>query len=85
MYPRIATGNPLDPWRAVEGDEKRTQQEKPKQKKSQNPWEWKELQPLNLLNEKETKQKTTNPRGENKETQEKTKSLEAEEQGPLIH
>ncbi|KAL9970629.1 hypothetical protein ACROYT_G023039 [Oculina patagonica] len=43
MYPRISTGNPLDPWRAVRGDEKGNQE------KTRNPWETKELWPLNLL------------------------------------
>ncbi|KAL9970963.1 hypothetical protein ACROYT_G023433 [Oculina patagonica] len=43
MYPRISTGSPLDPWRAVQGDNKGNQ------KKTKNPWEVRDLRPLNFL------------------------------------
>lgn len=41
MYPRISTGRPLDPWRAVQRDVKGTQM------KSTKPWQDTELEPLN--------------------------------------
>ena len=81
MYPRISTGNPLDPWRAVQGDEKGPKEKtthkgegnKGPQKKTKNPWEVKDLQPLILLeagqgDEEKTQENIANQRGDNNGT-----------------